>query len=124
VGRRSQKNCKKLIKFLDSRDSRLNCRNSGLERNLARNLDDSRARAEIELRAQRRLKWRPGRPQADGHRAGTARRGGELDDAHRSIVYAVEGVVSFKNELGLNAFTYHHYLELLNRRTEMPKASR
>jgi len=27
-----------------------------------------------------------------------------LDGAHRSIVYAVEGVVSFKNELCLNAF--------------------
>src|SRR5216683_4588262 len=80
-----------------------NRRISRLKRNLARKLDNSRARAEVQLRAQRRLKWRPRRPQADGHGASTSCRGRELGGAHRSIVYAVEGVVGFKNELCLDA---------------------
>src|SRR5216683_3865828 len=81
-----------------------NHRISRLKRNLARKLDNSRARAEVQLRAQRRLKWRPRRPQADGHGASTSRRGGELHGAHRSIVCTVEDVVGFKNELCLDAF--------------------
>src|SRR5260370_7567193 len=80
-----------------------NHRISRLKRNLARKLDNSRAGAEVQLRAQRRLKWRPRRPQADGHGASTSRRGGELHGAHRSIVCAVEDVVGFTNYLSLDA---------------------
>ena len=54
-----------------------------LKGDLAGKLDDSGARAEIELRAQWclewRLRWRW--PQADGRGASTARRGGELRGA-------------------------------------------
>src|SRR6266568_4023757 len=70
-------------------------------------LNDSRARAEIKLRAQRRLEWRPRRTQADGHGTGTAcqRCSRELGGAQRSIVYAVEGVVRLKNELCFDALS-------------------
>ncbi len=61
-----------------------------LKGDFAGKLDDSGARTEIELRAQRRLKRRPWRPQTDGHAGGTAcPPGRELGGAHRSIVCAV-----------------------------------
>src|SRR5690242_2648133 len=76
---------------------------SHLEGNLARKLDDSGARAKVELRAQWRLKRRPWRSQADRRGASTACGGGELGGADRSIVRAVQGVIGFQNELGLDA---------------------
>src|SRR5204863_3043104 len=75
----------------------------GSKGNRAGKLDDSSATAEVELRAQRRLKRRPRRPEADGRGTSTACRSGELRGADRSIVGTVEGVVGFQDELGLNA---------------------
>jgi len=80
-----------------------------LKGDFAGKLDDSGARAEIELRAQWRLEWRLRWrwPQADGHGARTACHGGgrELGGAYGSIVCAVEGVVGFKDELYLDALS-------------------
>src|SRR5437870_12361957 len=73
-----------------------------LKGDFAGKLDNSGARAEIELRAQRRLKRRLRWPQADGHTGSTACGGGELRAADRSIVCAIEGVVGFQDELGLD----------------------
>ena|SRR2546422_662945 len=79
---------------------------AGSERNLSRELEDSRARAENDLRAQGCLECRP-RCQADGWGAGTRcrSRGGELGGAQRSIVDSVEGVVRLQDELRLDALS-------------------
>src|SRR5437762_9327145 len=76
-----------------------------LKGDLAGKLDDSGARVEIELRAQWRLEWRLRWrwPQADGRSASTACSAGELGSADRSVIYAVEGVIGFQDELGLDA---------------------
>src|SRR5207245_9971460 len=71
--------------------------------NLAANAGACEGRAEVERCAERRLKGRPRRPEADGRGTSTGCRSGELRGADRSIVGTVEGVVCFQDELGLNA---------------------
>src|SRR5258707_13000463 len=95
----------------------------GLKRDLARKLDDPGARAKVELRAQRRLEWRPRGPQADGRgSSAVCTAGGELGGAQRSIVCAVEGVVGFQDELGFDALTDQEVLgESRSQRNEVVK---